>query len=362
MVVCHVVGARPNVMKIAPIVHELRRKNIPQLLVHTGPPEDADLSQEFFAELGMPQPDIYLGVGSDTHARQTARIMTTFEDVCEERQPRLVVVSGDVNSTLAAALVAAKLHIPVAHVEAGLRRHDREMSEEVNRILTDHIADLLFTTEQAGDDNLRKEGIHGDKIYFVGNCMVDTLLQHVEKAVALASWQEYNLTPGQYAVLTLNHPSNVDDCPTLTSLMATISSVSRHLPIVFPVHPRTRSRMAEWNIQTPPSLLLVEPLPYLAFLGLLAKAKFALTDSGGIQQETTVLKVPCLTLRWNTEMPVTVTSGTNRLVGTDPQRIEESVQMIVNGTWKVGDRPPLWDGLASTRIANVIADWMAVRS
>jgi UDP-N-acetylglucosamine 2-epimerase (non-hydrolysing) len=358
MVVCNVVGARPNFMKIAPIVHELRRKNIPQLLVHTGQHYDANMSQVFFDELGMPQPDIYLGVGSDTHARQTARIMTAFEEVCEQRRPGLVVVSGDVNSTLAAALVAAKLHIPVAHVEAGLRSNDREMPEEVNRVLTDHLSELLFTTEQAGDDNLRKEGINGDKIYFVGNCMVDTLLQHVEKAVSLAPWEAYDLTPGHYAVLTLHHPSNVDDCPTFTELMSTISSVSRHLPIVFPVHPRTRSRMTEWNIQTPPSLLLVEPLPYLPFLGLMAKAKFALTDSGGIQQETTVLKVPCLTLRWNTELPVTVTSGTNRLVGTDPQRIEESVQMIVNGSWKVGDRPPLWDGLASNRIANVIADWI----
>lgn len=358
MLVCNVVGARPNFMKIAPIVQELRRRNIPQLLVHTGQHYDANMSQVFFEELGMPQPDLYLGVGSDTHARQTARIMMAFENVCQRRQPTLVVVSGDVNSTLAAALVAAKLHIPVAHVEAGLRSYDRAMPEEVNRVLTDHISDLLFTTEQAGDDNLRKEGINGDKIHFVGNCMVDTLLQHVEKAVALAPWEEYNLTPGKYAVLTLHRPSNVDDRATFTELMGTISSVARHLPIVFPVHPRTCNRMTEWNIQTPPSLLLAEPLPYLPFLGLMAKAKFALTDSGGIQQETTVLKVPCLTLRWNTELPVTVTSGTNRLVGTDPQKIEESIQMIMRGTWKVSDRPPLWDGLASSRIANVIADWM----
>jgi UDP-N-acetylglucosamine 2-epimerase (non-hydrolysing) len=359
MLVCNVVGARPNFMKIAPIVQELRRKDIPQFLVHTGQHYDANMSQVFSDELGLPQPDIYLGVGSDTHAQQTARIMMAFEDVCEEKRPGLVVVSGDVNSTLAAALVAAKLHIPVAHVEAGLRSYDREMPEEINRVLTDHLSDLLFTTEQAGDDNLRKEGINGKRIHFVGNCMVDTLLQHVEKAVALAPWQQYDLSPGGYAVLTLHRPSNVDNQETFTQLMTTISRVSESLPIVFPVHPRTRSRMAEWGIQTPPTLLLAEPLPYLPFLGLMAKARFALTDSGGIQQETTVLRVPCLTLRWNTELPVTVTSGTNRLVGTDPQKIEESVKMIMNGTWKVGDRPPLWDGLASTRIANVIADWVA---
>jgi UDP-N-acetylglucosamine 2-epimerase (non-hydrolysing) len=361
MLVCNVVGARPNFMKIAPIAHELRRRHIPQLLVHTGQHYDANMSQVFFDELGLPQPDIYLGIGSDTHAAQTARIMMAFEKVCQEHRPSLVVVSGDVNSTLAAALVAAKMHIPVAHVEAGLRSYDREMPEEINRVLTDHLSDLLFTTEQAGDDNLRKEGINGDKIHFVGNCMVDTLLQHVEKAVALAPWEAYGLRPEHYAVLTLHRPSNVDGRATLAELMATIGSVSRHLPIVFPVHPRTQSRMVEWDIRTPPSLLLVEPLPYLHFLGLMAKAKFAMTDSGGIQQETTVLNVPCLTLRWNTELPVTVTSGTNRLVGTDPQKIEESVQMIMRGTWKVGDRPPLWDGLASNRIANVIVDWLAQR-
>jgi len=358
MLVCNVVGARPNFVKVAPIVQELRRRNIPQLLVHTGQQYDANMSHMFFDELGLPQPDIHLDVDFDTHARQTGRIMMAFEAVCEQHQPALVVVSGDVNSTLAAAMVAAKLNISVAHVEAGLRSYDRAMPEEVNRVLTDHLSDLLFITESAGEDNLRKEGINCDRIHFVGNCMVDTLLQHVEKAVALAPWQAYNLTPGEYAVLTLHRPSNVDDPATFSELMGTISGVSRHLTIVFPAHPRTRARIAEWNIQTPPALLLVEPLSYLPFLGLMAKAKFALTDSGGIQQETTVLNIPCLTLRWNTELPVTVTSGTNRLVGSDPQKIEESIQMIMHGTWKVGDRPPLWDGLASNRIVNVIADWI----
>lgn len=362
MLICNVVGARPNAMKIAPIVHELQRRGIAQILVGTGKREDDPMPQTFFEELGLPQPDVYLGVNSETHARQTAQIMMGFEAVCEQRRPGLVVVSGDVNATLAVALVAAKLRIPVAHIEAGLRSYDRNMPEEINRVLTDHIADLLFTSEQVGDDNLRKEGINEDKIHFVGNCLVDTLLKHVEKAIALAPWQAYELSPGEYGVLTLQRPSNVDDCPTLTDLMTTISAVSRHLPIVFPAHPRTRSRMAEWRIETPPSVLLVEPLPYLPFLGLMAKAKFALTDSAGVQQETTVLNVPCLTLRWNTELPITVTSGTNRLVGSDSQKIEESIQMIMRGSWKVGDRPPLWDGLAGNRIANVIADWVTQRS
>ncbi len=355
MLVCHVVGARPNFMKIAPIAQELRRRNIPQLLVHSGQQEDIRNAQVYFEESALPH--VSLEVGSDTHARQTARIMLAFEDLCEQRQPGVVVVSGDANATLAAAMVAAKLHIPVARLEAGLRSYDRSTSDEVNRVLTDHISDLLFTTEQAGEDNLRKEGINGDKIHFVGSSLVDSLLQHFEKAVALTPWEAYGLTPENYAVLTLQSPANVDDCTTFSHLMRTIQSVSRHLPILFPAHAHIRSRMAEWNLQPPPALRLVEPMPYVAFLGLLSQAKFALTDSSGIQQETTVLNIPCLTLRANTELPVTVTSGTNRLVGTDAQKIEESIGMIMHDTWKVGDRPPLWDGLASIRIANVIADW-----
>jgi UDP-N-acetylglucosamine 2-epimerase (non-hydrolysing) len=358
MLVCIVVGARPNSMKIAPIAQELRRRNIPQLLVYTGQYDDPHTSPTFFDELGLPQPDIALEVGSETHARQTAHIMMAFEDVCVQHQPGLVFVSGDVNATLAAAMVAAKLHIPVAHLEAGLRSHDRTMPDEVNRVLTDHLSDLLFTTEQAGEDNLRKEGINSDKIHFVGSSLVDSLLQHIEKAVSLAPWEAYDLTSGGYAILTLQRPFNVDDCATFSHLMHTIGSAAHHLPILFPLHPHIRKRMVEWNIQPPVGLRLVEPLPYLSFLGLLAKAKFALTDSDGIQQETTVLNIPCLTLRANTELPVTVTSGTNRLVGTDAQKIEESIGMIMHDTWKVGDRPPLWDGLASSRIANVIEDWI----
>ncbi len=355
MLICNIVGARPNFMKIAPIVHELQRREMPQILVHTGQHYDANMSQVFFEELGLPKPDIYLGIGSDTHAKQTARIMTAFEDICQQHQPELVIVSGDVNSTLAAALVASKLLIPVAHVEAGLRSFDRTMPEEVNRVLTDHISDYLFTTEPDGDENLLKEGIDAQKIHRVGNCMVDTLLKHVDRAIHDAPWQNFNLTPHNYALLTLHRPSNVDERETFTALMATISSVAEHMPIVFPVHPRTHSRIAEWGIQTPKAIRLVEPLPYLTFLGLMARAKCVLTDSGGIQEETTALGIPCLTLRWNTERPITVTSGTNQLVGTDSKMIAESVNKIMNGTWKTGQRPPLWDGQASSRIVDIIA-------
>jgi UDP-N-acetylglucosamine 2-epimerase (non-hydrolysing) len=357
MLICTVVGVRADFMKMAPIVHELQRRKIPQILVHAE--DNAHRSRVFFEQLKLPQPDFALGVSDDSQARQTANVMIAFEEICQQHQPDLVLVSGDVNSTLAAALSAVKLNIPLAHVEAGLRSFDRTMPEEVNRVLTDHIADLLFTSEPAGEDNLRQEGINGDKIHFVGNCMVDTLLTHVETAIAQTPWELYDLTPGSYAVLTLHRPSNVDERETFTELMATINEVSRLMPIVFPVHPRTRRHLAEWKITTPKSVLLVEPLPYLPFLGLIAKAGCVLTDSLGIQQETTVLNVPCLTLCLTTEMPVTVTSGTNRLVGTDPQKIEESVQMIMTGTWKVGDRPPLWDGLAGNRITNVIVDWAA---
>jgi UDP-N-acetylglucosamine 2-epimerase (non-hydrolysing) len=355
MLICNVVGARPNFMKIAPIVDELKRRDIPQLLVHTGQHYDANMSRVFFDELGLPEPDIYLGIGSDTHARQTARIMMDFEAICERHRPDLVVVVGDVNSTLAAALVAAKLHIPVAHVEAGLRSYDRAMPEEINRLLTDHLADLLFTTEAAGNEQLRQEGIAAEKIHFVGNCMVDTLLKHVDKATALSPWNDFDLSPCKYALLTLHRPSNVDDRATLETLLTALEGIARQMPIVFPVHPRTRSRIEEWGLRLPEAIRFIEPLPYLPFLGLMAKAGCVLTDSGGVQQETTALNVPCLTLRWNTELPATVEYGTNALVGTDPEQIESSFQKIMQGQWKTGNQPPLWDGRAGERIVDVIA-------
>lgn len=362
MLICNVVGARPNFMKIAPIVEALNRRGLPQILVHTGQHYDANMSQVFFDQLGLPRPDIDLDIGSDSHTRQTARIMTAFEEVCQQHRPRLVVTVGDVNSTLAAALVAAKLTIPVAHVEAGLRSFDRAMPEEINRVVTDHLSDLLFTTESAGNDNLRHEGIADDKVHFVGNCMVDTLLKHADVAVRLSPWEAFGLQPNAYALLTLHRPANVDDRDTLQSLLVALTSVTERLPLLFPVHPRTRARIVEWQIPLPDRLMLVEPQPYLEFLGLMAKARLVLTDSGGVQQETTMLNVPCLTLRDTTELPVTISDGTNQLVGRDAQKITENVRQILAGQWKNGQRPPLWDGQAGQRIVDVIEQWAGYKS
>lgn len=362
MLICNVVGARPNFMKMAPVVRALQNIQLSQILVHTGQHYDTNMSQVFFDELGLPQPDIYLEVGSDTHARQTARVMAAFEDVCLHYQPDLVVVSGDVNSTLAAAVVATKLHIPVAHIEAGLRSFDRAMPEEINRVLTDHISDLLFTTEEVGNRHLANEGIEPEKVYFVGNCMVDTLLQHVNKAVEQSPWTQHNILPGQYALLTLHRPSNVDDRSVFTKLLGDLGHISRHVPVLFPVHPRTQHNIQEWHIQLPETIRLIPPQPYLAFLGLMAKAKYVLTDSGGVQQETTMLNVPCLTLRTTTELPATIIHGTNMLVGTDPVEIENAVLKIMNADWQLSVQPPLWDGRASQRIVAVIQEWVSGRA
>lgn len=353
--ICNVVGARPNFMKMAPVVLELMARGFDQLLVHTGQHYDANMSDVFFDELGMPRPDVHLGVGSDSHARQTAAVMVGFEAVCREHNPDLVVVAGDVNSTVAASLVATKLHIAVAHVEAGLRSGDRTMPEEINRVVTDHISDLLFASEPSGVENLRREGIPDHRIHLVGNCMVDTLLKHVDAATALAPWEQQGVAPGEYALLTLHRPSNVDDNGPLQALLEVLGRVAGRVPILFPVHPRTRARMAAAGIEPPPGMRLTEPLPYLAFLGLMAKARLVLTDSGGIQEETTALAVPCLTLRENTERPITVTGGTNRLVGNDPAAIESSVSEILAGRWPTGRRPDTWDGHAARRIVDVIA-------
>jgi UDP-N-acetylglucosamine 2-epimerase (non-hydrolysing) len=360
--VLSVVGARPNFMKIAPVVAALRGvPGVEQLLVHTGQHYDPNLSQVFFDELGLPAPDVYLGVGSGSHAEQTARVMIAFEGVCAERRPDLVVVGGDVNSTLAATLVAAKATIPVAHVEAGLRSFDRGMPEEVNRVVVDHLSDLLFTTERSGDDHLRREGIAADRIHFVGNCMVDSLLAHVQRAVAAAPWEAHGLAAGGYALVTLHRPSNVDDPATLARLVDTLGRTAERLPVLFPSHPRTTARLAAEGIAAPPGVRLVEPLPYLAFLGLLARARCVLTDSGGIQEETTALDVPCLTLRANTERPVTVEQGSNRLVGDDPEAILGALDEVMRGGWPRARRPPLWDGRAGERIAAAIGGWFDAR-
>jgi UDP-N-acetylglucosamine 2-epimerase (non-hydrolysing) len=357
MRICNVVGARPNFMKIAPIVHEMKKRKMPHFVVHTGQHYDRQMSQVFFEELGLPSPDIFLGVGPGSHAEQTARIMMRFEQVCLEQEITLLVVGGDVNSTLACALTAAKLGIPVAHVEAGLRSFDRSMPEEINRLVTDHISDLLFTTEASANNNLNNEGIAEDLIHFVGNCMIDSLLGHLDLALQAAPWHHFGFDPGSYALLTLHRPANVDDGKALQNILQILNEISQIVPVLFPVHPRTRERLAALPLPLAPGLTVCEPLSYLSFLGLMAKARLVLTDSGGIQEETTALHIPCLTLRPCTERPVTLTTGTNRLVGTDASRIQESVTEILAGNWPTGQQPPLWDGKASARIVDILEKW-----
>jgi len=353
--ICNVVGARPNFMKMAPVINEQRMRGLDQVCVHTGQHYDAKMSQIFFDELNMPRPDLYLGVGSDTHARQTAHIMTEFEKFCFEKNPALVVVAGDVNSTLAAALVASKLHIPVAHVEAGLRSFDKAMPEEVNRILTDHVSEFLFTTEKSGNENLLREGISPEKIHFVGNCMIDTLVSHLNLALDQRPWVSFGLEPGEYALLTLHRPSNVDQYDTLARLTTMINRVSESLPVIFPVHPRTAKQIASTGISFAGKVIMCEPLSYLSFLGLMAKSRLVITDSGGIQEETTALGVPCLTLRSNTERPSTISLGTNRLIDSNGNGVYNAIHEILSDRWPKGTVPPLWDGHASKRIVEIIA-------
>jgi UDP-N-acetylglucosamine 2-epimerase (non-hydrolysing) len=348
-----VVGTRPNFVKMSPVIQELQRRGLPHFLVHTGQHYNQQMSTIFFEELAMPRPDIYLGVGSGSHAEQTARIMIGFEAVCIERQPMLVIVAGDVNSTLACALAAAKLHIPVAHVEAGLRSFDRAMPEEINRILTDQLATLLFTTEASAITHLLNEGIDSTNIYEVGNTMIDTLHTHLDKALRQQPWQTYGFEPENYALVTFHRPANVDERSAVVELASALSRLAEHMPVLFPIHPRTLANGGGlW--ESVPGIHIVEPLGYLEFLGLMARARTVITDSGGVQEETTALGVPCVTVRASTERPVTVTEGTNRLVGVSADDI---VQAALSRTSKTGHIPPLWDGHAAKRIGDVIEDW-----
>ncbi|MGW8249891.1 MAG: non-hydrolyzing UDP-N-acetylglucosamine 2-epimerase, partial [Anaerolineales bacterium] len=336
MRVIHVAGARPNFMKLAPILRALEPyTEISSMLLHTGQHYDTRMSDVFFQDLNLPQPDINLEVGSGSHAEQTAQIMQRFEPVLQSEKPDLVLVVGDVNSTLACSLVAAKLHVTVAHVEAGVRSFDRRMPEEINRLVTDTLSDLLFTPSRYADQNLLRQGIPTEKIHFVGNVMVDSILAALSKAKERRSWSEFGLEPGGYAILTLHRASNVDDPQTLSRLMNSILQVSRLIPVIFPVHPRTANRLAESGIMEEivsyPGMILSQPLGYLDFLGMMGDAKMILTDSGGIQAESTILGVPCLTLRDNTEWPETIQQGTNRLVGIDGQRILSAAEDILNG-------------------------------
>jgi UDP-N-acetylglucosamine 2-epimerase (non-hydrolysing) len=361
--VLHVVGARPNFMKVAPLMASLARRCTAQRLVHTGQHFDERMSGVFFEELGLPRPDAYLGVGSGTHAEQTARVMIAFERALAETRPRpsLVVVPGDVNSTVAAALVAAKLGIPVAHLEAGLRSWDRAMPEELNRVVTDHLSDLLLTPSPDADENLRREGIDGGRVVRVGNLMIDTLRAHLPRARALAVPERLGVARGGYAVVTLHRPSNVDDPAVLARLLGALARVARELPVVFPVHPRTRARLAAPEFAAAAAALrLVEPQGYLEFLSLTSAARLVLTDSGGLQEESTALGVPCLTLRESTERPITVTEGTNEVVGTDPDRI---VAAALRAAERRGPPrcPALWDGVAAERAADAIGAFLEPR-
>jgi UDP-N-acetylglucosamine 2-epimerase (non-hydrolysing) len=353
-------GARPNFMKVAPLLEGLRarRDRLPELqplLVHTGQHYDVQMSENFLRDLGLPLPDIYLGAGSGSHAEQTARVMVAFETACIEHHPVLVVVVGDVNSTLACAISAKKLGIPVAHVEAGLRSRDMSMPEEINRLCTDVISDFLFTTDELAGANLLAEGCAPERIHFVGNTMIDSLRKHLSRAVTEPL--PFGLEPGAYALLTLHRPSNVDEPATLQRLFDAINAIAAHIPVVFPAHPRTAQRMAA--IQLHDGVRVIEPLGYLAFLGLMARARLVLTDSGGIQEETTVLHIPCLTLRHNTERPITCEQGTNSVVGTEPQQILQSALCVLNAPPPTNRLPEKWDGHAGERIADVLLAWLS---
>ncbi len=351
-----VAGARPNFMKIAPIYRAFRatgseNRGAGVVLVHTGQHYSRNMSDDFFRDLDIPEPDINLEAGSGSHAEQTAAVMLKFEPVCLEQRPDWVIVVGDVNSTLACALTAKKLGIRVAHVEAGLRSRDRSMPEEINRLCTDAIADLLFTTDRPAGENLLREGIDGEKIHFVGNTMIDTLRQNLERSLAAGGADA--LPEGGYAVVTLHRPSNVDSPEQLASILGAVNAVAARIPVVFPIHPRTAARLN--GIQLHPGIRKVEPMSYLPFLGLVARSRMVLTDSGGIQEETTVLGVPCLTLRANTERPITCEIGTNVLVGTDPQRIVKEADRIL-GSPKPSSPviPEKWDGHAAERIVDIL--------
>jgi UDP-N-acetylglucosamine 2-epimerase (non-hydrolysing) len=364
MKVIHVVGARPNFMKTAPIIREMERHpEFQQLLVHTGQHYDERMSQVFFKELGLPCPDVDLGVGSGSHAAQTAGVMLALEPVLESHRPDWVIVVGDVNSTVAAALVAKKLDIRVAHVEAGLRSFDRTMPEEHNRVLTDHLADLLLTPSRDADANLGKEGIPRDRIHFVGNVMIDTLVRLLPLTEQRPILADLGLV-GQagvsvpYVLVTLHRPSNVDDPDVLAGVLRALDAVAQRMPVVFPIHPRTRKRLTEFAIEIPDrsQLRLVDPLGYLDFLALERQASVVLTDSGGIQEETTYLGVPCLTMRPNTERPITITEGTNRLVPSQPDAIAAAVEAAVMPGHEDREShvPERWDGKSAARIVEVL--------
>lgn len=353
-----IAGARPNFMKIAPIIAALESSkgeggSLSYRLIHTGQHYDKNMSDSFFEQLGIPHPDVNFGVGGGTQAEQTAGIMIAYEKLLMEKKSDLCLVVGDVTSTMACSITAKKMLVPVAHVEAGIRSGDMTMPEEVNRMATDALTDYFFTTSEQANDNLEKAGISKDRIFFVGNTMIDTLLKQRPRFVPPACWQELNLKEGKYFVLTLHRPANVDQEQKLRDLLQAIIDHSHGLPLVFPVHPRTAKILEKIGISAP-NLHLVEPLPYLEFNYLVSRAFGVITDSGGITEETTVMGIPCMTLRDNTERPETVTMGTNELVGTDPLNIPPAMKRLFAGEWKKGSIPPLWDGKTGPRIVKIL--------
>ncbi len=363
-----IAGARPNFMKIAPIVRtfDAYGDKITYKIVHTGQHYDANMSDIFFDELGIRKPDYHLEAGGGTHSQQTAKIMIKFEEICETDTPDLVMVVGDVNSTLACSIVAKKMHIKVAHVEAGLRSFDLDMPEEINRMVTDAISDLFFVTEEQGIANLEKEGKPDTRVHFVGHVMIDNLYYQVSKLdqmdPARLAHNTYKATHPEYGVVTLHRPSNVDhkqtlnvdDKQTLERIFNTLDQISQKLPLIFPIHPRTRKNMESFGIQPPKNITLTPPLSYMEFLNLWKDSKLVLTDSGGLQEETTALCIPCLTIRENTERPITITQGTNELVGISEEKTLNAFEQIMKGSWKTGQKPQFWDGHAAERIVNII--------
>ncbi|MGE0684433.1 MAG: non-hydrolyzing UDP-N-acetylglucosamine 2-epimerase [Candidatus Binatia bacterium] len=376
MKIVNIAGARPNFMKVAPLLREMRKYlDISPVLVHTGQHYDEKMAGQFFQDLRIPEPDVFLEIGSGSHAYQTAEVMKRLEPVLQEIRPDVVVVVGDVNSTMAAALTAVKFPIPVAHVEAGLRSFDRTMPEEINRLVTDVVSDYLFVSEESGQQNLLREGVDPSKIFLVGNVMIDSLEECRPLWKRSEIWSRFGFKEGEYAVVTLHRPANVDDPETLRGLVEALVEISARLPLLFPMHPRTRARVQEFGLEDSftylslnsvfslrssilgiqhSALYCSEPLGYLDFMSLMAHARLVLTDSGGLQEETTVLGVPCLTLRENTERPVTLTHGTNRLVGTSTARIIEEAIQILETPKSIPIPPPLWDGRASERIVSIL--------
>ena len=359
--IVHVIGARPNYMKIAPLMRALDGDaRIRQLLVNTGQHYDDAMTRAFVRDLDLPIPDYDLDVGSASHAVQTARVMMKFEEVCLAERPNLVVVVGDVNSTMAASLVGAKLLIPVAHVEAGLRSNDRTMPEEINRIVTDRLSDVLLTPSPDANENLRAEGVPPEKIHLVGNIMIDSLLRHLPAASLDRVRDRVPVTDGRYAVLTLHRPSNVDEPAVFSRILTAVTTIARQMPVVFPIHPRTRPRLSEFGFEESlRQLIVTEPLGYIDFLALTSHARLILTDSGGLQEESTALGIPCLTLRENTERPVTVTHGTNQVVGTETQAILDGFAAALSSTGPP-PRPALWDGCTAQRIARVLRQTLGI--